>query len=156
MADLAQARQLLREGRIAEAERAYEQILRAAPAETEALNFLGLAALRRQERSAALELLRRAVASAPADGQSRYHLGRALDESGNLADAQAAYQAAAELSRTCTPRACTGAHARPPRSGEQQCAPTPTRWPGRSSPAAGSILRPRRRARGRWWNARCA
>ncbi|HVO47833.1 MAG TPA: aspartyl/asparaginyl beta-hydroxylase domain-containing protein [Steroidobacteraceae bacterium] len=94
MSASSQAQQLLREGRIAEGERLYEQILQASPDDVEALNVLALAALRRQDRARAIALLTRAVTAQPGDLYSRYHLGRAYDESGDLARAVADYEAA--------------------------------------------------------------
>ncbi len=90
----AQAQRLLREGRIAEAEAAYEAVLAQSPDHAEALNVVALAALRRRDVARARSLLEHAVAAHPADAQSRYHLGRALEESGELDAAKVAYGAA--------------------------------------------------------------
>ncbi|HUI60191.1 MAG TPA: aspartyl/asparaginyl beta-hydroxylase domain-containing protein [Steroidobacteraceae bacterium] len=97
MSASSQAQQLLREGRIAEGERLYEQILQGSPDDVEALNVLALAALRRQDRARAVALLTRAVAVQPGDLYSRYHLGRAHDESGDLARAVADYEGALRI-----------------------------------------------------------
>jgi aspartate beta-hydroxylase len=90
----AQAQRLLRAGRIAEAEAAYEAVLAQFPDDAEALNVVALAAIRRRDLARARALLEHAVAAHPTDAQSRYHLGRALDESGELDAAKAAYAAA--------------------------------------------------------------
>ncbi len=90
----AQAQRLLREGRFAEAEAAYEAVLARSPNDAEALNVLALAALRRRELQRARALLEQAVAAHPQDPHSRYHLARALDEAGELEAARSAYAAA--------------------------------------------------------------
>jgi aspartate beta-hydroxylase len=92
-----QAQQLLREGRTAEGEQLYEQILRSSPEDVEALNVLALAALRRRDFSRAIALLGQAASSHPTDFHSSYHLGRAYDESGDLSRAAAQYARALEL-----------------------------------------------------------
>ncbi|HEY3657518.1 MAG TPA: aspartyl/asparaginyl beta-hydroxylase domain-containing protein [Steroidobacteraceae bacterium] len=92
-----QAQQLLREGRIAESEQLYIQILESSPEDVEALNVTALAALRRREYGHATELLLRAVAAHPTDFHSRYHLARTHDEASNLDQALADYRAALEL-----------------------------------------------------------
>lgn len=86
-----QAQQLLREGRVEEAERAYLAILERSPYDVEALNVVGLAALRARDPARAIALLQRAVTSHPAHLMSRYHLGRAYDEAGNLGAAISEY-----------------------------------------------------------------
>ncbi|HXI78930.1 MAG TPA: tetratricopeptide repeat protein, partial [Steroidobacteraceae bacterium] len=103
MSASSQAQQLLREGRIAESEQLYEQILKASPDDAEALNVIALAALRRRDFTRAGELLHRAVDAHPEDFHSRYHLGRYRDESGDLAQAIVEYRSALKLQ----PRAYT-------------------------------------------------
>jgi aspartate beta-hydroxylase len=103
MSASSQAQQLLREGRIAESEQLYEQILKASPDDAEALNVIALSALRRRDFTRAGELLRRAVEAHPEDFHSRYHLGRYRDESGDLAQAIVEYRSALKLQ----PRAYT-------------------------------------------------
>jgi aspartate beta-hydroxylase len=92
-----QAQQLLRAGQVAEAERAYEHVLKQSPNDVEALNVLALAALRRREFVPALKLLDRAVSAHPADMMSRYHRGRVRDEAGDASAALADYEAAVAL-----------------------------------------------------------
>ncbi|HEX2789605.1 MAG TPA: aspartyl/asparaginyl beta-hydroxylase domain-containing protein [Steroidobacteraceae bacterium] len=93
----AQARQLLSEGRVAEAEQAYERVLQQAPEDAEALNVIALAALRRRDCPRAVQLLQRAVTAHPDDFHSRFHLGRACDEAGELSRALVEYQAALQI-----------------------------------------------------------
>lgn len=91
------ARQLLESGRIAEAERAYAQLLEVEPANVEALNVLALASLRTGRLPRALELLGRAVAAAPQDATTRHHLGRVYEGATDLARAAEAYSTAVQL-----------------------------------------------------------
>lgn len=93
----AQAQQLLREGRVAEAEQAYEQLLLQSPDHVEALNVIALAALRRRDCPRAVRMLERAVTAHPRDFHSRFHLGRACDEAGELARALLEYEAALRI-----------------------------------------------------------
>jgi len=74
-----EARQLLREGRAAEAERAFANVLCSSPNDVEALNVLGLAALREGNLSRSLELLGRAVRLRPELHVARLYLGAALE-----------------------------------------------------------------------------
>jgi aspartate beta-hydroxylase len=92
-----QAKQLLREGRVAEAERLYEQILATSPDDAEALNLVALAALRRRDLARALALLRHAVAVHPNDFHSRYHLARCHDEAGEVMQALPLYESAVAM-----------------------------------------------------------
>lgn len=77
-----QARELLRAGRFAEAERIYAAVLDLAPANIEALNALGVAAMRAGDLPRAIDLLGRAVQLAPAEHAARLYLAVALDRSG--------------------------------------------------------------------------
>ncbi len=79
MSDTTTARRLLESGRIADAERAYQQVLETEPDHIEALNVIGLAALRAGHSQRALELLGRALAAAPQDAATLHHLGRAYE-----------------------------------------------------------------------------
>jgi aspartate beta-hydroxylase len=103
MSASSQAQQLLREGRIAESEQLYVEILKTSPDDAEALNVLALSALRRRDFARAGDLLRRAVDAHPKDFHSRYHLGRCRDESGDLAQAIDEYRRALAIE----PRAYT-------------------------------------------------
>jgi aspartate beta-hydroxylase len=97
------AQNLLRQGRVAEAEAAYARLLESAPDDLEALNVLGLGALQRRELGRARTLFERAVAHHGADGLSRYHLGRVFDESGDTSAALEAYGAAVRLNPALLP-----------------------------------------------------
>ena len=81
------ARQLLSQGRVAEAERACEQVLEHSPNAVEALNVCAVASLRERRHDRAVELLERAVEVAPADPISQHNLGRAYEAAGRVHDA---------------------------------------------------------------------
>jgi len=91
------ARQLLESGRIAEAERAYALLLEMEPGNVEALNVLGLAALRTGALAHAIELLERAAAVAPEDPTTHHHLGRIYEAAGDPSKAAQAHGAAVRL-----------------------------------------------------------
>lgn len=91
---------MLQDGRVAEAEQAYERLLRQSPDNLEALNVLALAALRRHECPRAVRLLERAVAADSTDYHSRFHLARACDEAGELARALIEYEHALRIDAT--------------------------------------------------------
>ena len=94
---LTEAQSLLRSGRVSEAELAYERVLEGAPENLEALNMVGLAALRRGEPQRARELLARATTLDPRDARSWHHLARVEDLAGDLAKAESAYRHALRL-----------------------------------------------------------
>lgn len=91
------ARQLLEGGRIPEAERAYASLLEKDPANVEALNVLGLAALRSGTAPRAIELLQRAIVAAPTDPTSHHHLGRVFEALEQWSKAVEEYGAAVRL-----------------------------------------------------------
>lgn len=91
------ARQLLESGRIAAAERAYALLLEQEPGNVEALNVLGLAALRTGNLARAMDLLERAKTVAPQDPTTRHHLGRAYEAASDLPKAAEAQEAAVRL-----------------------------------------------------------
>jgi aspartate beta-hydroxylase len=97
MSSAHEARRLLADGRIAEAESAYERLLETAPDNIEALNIVALAALRSARVSRALELLKRAAAASPADAMTQHHLGRVQEAAADAVAAAAAYAAAVRL-----------------------------------------------------------
>lgn len=97
MKTLEEAQALLRAGRLDEAERAYERVLDESPENVEALNIVGLAALRRGAELRARELLKRATLAAPGDARSWNHLGRVEDLLGNAEQAGQAYREALRL-----------------------------------------------------------
>lgn len=92
-----EARQLLRQGQFAQAQRAYEAILERVPDNVEALNALGVGALSEGRLERALELLARAVAADEQNALSHHHLGRVQEATGNLAAAIAAEERAMRL-----------------------------------------------------------
>lgn len=97
MTTLTEARRLLREGRVAEAERACEAVLDRSPDDVEALNVVALAAVRDGLPVRAVALLERATRADPASPVSFHHLGRAHEHLGNLPAALAAIAEALRL-----------------------------------------------------------
>jgi aspartate beta-hydroxylase len=90
----AQAQQLLLQGRVSEAERAFEQILDADPHHVQALNIVALVAMRGGDLTRAHELLQRARAVEPGDPVTQHHLGQVFDAGGQFAAAAEAQRAA--------------------------------------------------------------
>jgi predicted O-linked N-acetylglucosamine transferase (SPINDLY family) len=80
-------------GRLAEAERAYREILREAPQHPVALHHLGLIAMQAGDVDLAHELIGAAIAADPADIRARHSLGRVLRALGRVDDEIALYQA---------------------------------------------------------------
>jgi aspartate beta-hydroxylase len=97
MATLTEAQRLLREGRLADAERASRAVLERSPDDVEALNIVGLAAIRDGEPARAMALLERATRIDPANPVSFHHLGRAREMAGDLPSALLALQEALRL-----------------------------------------------------------
>jgi tetratricopeptide (TPR) repeat protein len=83
-----------RAGRVAEAERAYREILREQPANADALHLLGLVELGRGDRERARALLSAAVEAAPGHAPAWFNLGGACDALGDTEGAIAAYERA--------------------------------------------------------------
>ncbi|MFC4309558.1 aspartyl/asparaginyl beta-hydroxylase domain-containing protein [Steroidobacter flavus] len=88
---------LLQQGRLDEAERLARQSLQQRPGDLDALNALGLIALRRGQLPRAQQLLESAIESNPNDALSRHYLGRVHDAAGNVEGAMAAHGAALKL-----------------------------------------------------------
>ena len=84
-------------GRLAEAERAYREILQAQPGHADSLHLLGVIALQTGNPEPALALIRRAVALRPDGAVYRNNLGQVLERLGRVEDAASAYEAAIEL-----------------------------------------------------------
>jgi len=82
MTSAAEAQQLLRQGRVAEAERAFLEILNATPDNVEALNVAALIALRNGDAPRALVLLKHGAAVDPANPITHHHLGLAQEAAG--------------------------------------------------------------------------
>ena len=80
---LEQARRLLRQGRVPEAERLFASVLETQPDHVEALNALGVAALRTGGPRRAVDLFGRVVTLAPDEHAARLYLALALDQSGD-------------------------------------------------------------------------
>jgi tetratricopeptide (TPR) repeat protein len=87
---------LLKQGKAKEAEVAFRRVLEAEPDHVEALNVVGLAALRDGDIDRALELLKRATAVDGGQALSHLHLGRAHAAAFELDSAAAAYAMALE------------------------------------------------------------
>lgn len=97
MTSAEQAQLLLKQGRFREAEQAFSRILETEPQHIQALNVVGLAALRAGNLVKARDLLRRAVAAKPDDAISHHHLGLVLHENRDFAEAAEAQRKALEL-----------------------------------------------------------
>jgi aspartate beta-hydroxylase len=97
MTAIEEARSLLRQGRIAEAERQFERALETAPDDVQALNIVALAALRGGNLARARQLLERAARVHPHDPLTQHHLGRVLDAVGDLQGSLVAHAEAVRL-----------------------------------------------------------
>ncbi len=97
MSSLDLARQLLSLGRVAEAERACEQVLEHTPDAVEALNVCAIASMRDGKKFRAVAMLERAAAVAPDDAISRHNLGRAYEAVGRIDDAISALLRSVQL-----------------------------------------------------------
>lgn len=95
-AQLEQARNAATQGRIAEAEAHYQRLLALLPDSAEALNFLAMCALARQQPAQAIALLERARALVPADAETLKSLGLAYRQAGRTDEAVASLGAAVE------------------------------------------------------------
>ena len=97
MSTAAEAKSLLRQGRLAEAEQLFEQLLERSPNDVEILNAVAIGSLRRADSNRSITLLERALRLQPRDPVSHYHLGRARAAAGNLGGAAESYGTAARL-----------------------------------------------------------
>lgn len=97
---LQQAVAFHREGKIASAQRRYQDVLKINPRNFDALRLLGVVEFQRGNHRVARRLLTDAIRLAPQIADSHYFLGRCLSENGELAEAVAAYEAAL----ACEPR----------------------------------------------------
>jgi aspartate beta-hydroxylase len=93
----ATAQDLLRQGRIPEAESAFARVLEESPNHVEALNVLALSALRSGQLQRAIDLLQRAAQTDPQDAVTQHHLGRASESAGDFPSALRAYETAVRL-----------------------------------------------------------
>jgi aspartate beta-hydroxylase len=97
MTPLEEARSLLQQGRVAEAERQFERALETAPNDAQALNIVALAALRAGNLPRARQMLDRALAAHPGDAVSYHHLGRVCDAAADLQGSVRAHAQAVRL-----------------------------------------------------------
>ncbi len=97
MSTLENARLLLSQGRVAEAERACERVLEHTPDSVEALNVCAIASLRDGKNYRAVAMLERATRARPDDAISQHNLGRAYESVGNLDGAIDALARAVQL-----------------------------------------------------------
>lgn len=94
MNDAEQGHLLLKQGKAREAEAAFAAVLQGDPDHVEALNVLGLAALRDGDIDNALKLLRHAAQVDSSQALTHFHLGRAHAAAFEFDAAEAAYGAA--------------------------------------------------------------
>jgi predicted O-linked N-acetylglucosamine transferase (SPINDLY family) len=99
---LAAAARLHAAGRLAEADRAYRQLLARAPGHVDALHMLGALLGQRGEYDAAIELIRRAILVRPAAANLHITLARNLKAAGKITEAISAYRRAVEINPTST------------------------------------------------------
>ncbi len=97
MSTLDLARELLSQGRVAEAERACEQVLEHSPDSVEALNVCAIASMRDGKKFRAVAMLERATQVAAADPISQHNLGRAYEAVGRKDDAIVALSRSVQL-----------------------------------------------------------
>src|SRR5579875_1679202 len=94
---LLRAREHQRAGRLAEAERAYAQVLQVDPGHPEALASLGAIAFMAGRHDAAAEFFRRALQRDPANADLHYNLGEIYRKLRDFPRAWEAYNAAINL-----------------------------------------------------------
>jgi len=94
---LAAALQLHRAGRLADAERAYRQVLHADPQNVDALHLLGVLANQAGQADVAVDLIRRAIAIRPALEAAHNNLGNVLREQGKLDEAAECFRKALQF-----------------------------------------------------------
>ncbi|MGO9992515.1 MAG: tetratricopeptide repeat protein [Steroidobacteraceae bacterium] len=85
------------EGRLAEAELAYEQVLLRHPNHFDALHMLGVLALQTQQPERAVEFLKRALPQKPTNAAAHKHLAQALADLGRFAESILSYAIAIAL-----------------------------------------------------------
>lgn len=95
-AQIAAARAAAAQGRIAEAEQHFRQLVDVLPELAEGLNFLGMCALARQQTTEAIALFERARKVVPDDAETLKNLGQAHRRAGDPGAAVLALRAAVE------------------------------------------------------------
>ena len=85
-------------GRLAEAEDVYQRILAAEPEHPEALHWLGVLFLQRDDPLTAVELIGRALGARPNYPQAQCNFALALQAQGRLQESVVAYERALALS----------------------------------------------------------
>lgn len=99
-ADLAEAIEHHREGRLEAALRSYGRVLEANPSEPTALNFLGMLHVQFGDQKLGAQLIKRATDVAPGYAGAHCNLGTALVELGEMDDARASYENAVSVDAT--------------------------------------------------------
>ena len=153
----AAARALVDQGHALEAERAFAELLRDAPDDADALNFLAIWAHGRNHVDEALDLLGRALGAHPEDATTLTNLGVLYREQNRLAEAYAALTQSIRVApdlfvarlRLGEVLAALG------RVNEGLPNISARSWP-RKTAASGLATRPPRRVFGRWSGMRCA
>jgi predicted O-linked N-acetylglucosamine transferase (SPINDLY family) len=97
MMKLKEASGLHQQGMLAEAERLYRDVLAQAPAQPDALHFLGVLETQRGRHEAGLTLMDRALKVSPGNAAILYNRANTLREMGRLEDALAGYDAALKI-----------------------------------------------------------
>ena len=91
------ALQHLQAGRLAEAERLFQQVLAVNPRHADSLHLLGVIAYQTGRPDLAVDLIRKAIAINPKEASLRSNLGNVLLQQGRLDEAVACYRKAIEL-----------------------------------------------------------
>src|ERR1700682_1830070 len=93
----AKAQELLRQGRLPEAESAFARLLEESPDHVEAPTIFALSALRSGQVRRAIDFLERAAKADPQDAITQHHLGRAFEGAGDFPAALRAHETAVRL-----------------------------------------------------------
>jgi predicted O-linked N-acetylglucosamine transferase (SPINDLY family) len=96
-AEIQQATQMLRQGRLREAETACRRVLQQQPQDPDALHCLGLIAMQAGQPEPAMALIRQAIAAAPGRSDYWYNLGETLRRLRRLPEAETALREALRL-----------------------------------------------------------
>lgn len=93
----ANALQHVQAGRLAEAERLFQQVLAVNPRHADSLHLLGVIAYQTGRRDLAVDLIRKAIAINPREASLQSNLGNLFLQQGRLDEAVACYRKAIEL-----------------------------------------------------------